>query len=221
MTNKQEKNIYPHLTGKETHWFLRPRNSAVDTSYTNNPTRLNNLDSKIVEEKSAIKTGEEPLSIDFRIGEKEKSIAGINNEIKIHEKSGNMRESFSLRVKKVRLEKELQELYREYNAKDVLSKTTDLNAEIIKSQPQRKMPVINSIKKFIKRHILARVSKRFQSIVMLGDSLDALASINQNVDELMKLKSPYGENTQNYQKLTEYLYRAHKIRAQINRSMKK
>ena len=65
------------------------------------------------------------------------------------------------------------------------------------------------------------MSKRFKSLVNLGDSLETLAAINKNVDELLNMKTPYGETAQNYQKLTEYLYKAHKIRSQINKSMKK
>ena len=53
----------------------------------------------------------------------------------------------------------------------------------------------------------------------LSDSLDTLKSINQNVDELIAMKVPYGETTASYEKLTAYLYRANKIHSQITKSM--
>ena len=42
-----------------------------------------------------------------------------------------------------------------------------------------------------------------------------------NVDELISMKVPYGETKANYEKLTNYLYRANRIRSQINKRMQK
>ena len=55
----------------------------------------------------------------------------------------------------------------------------------------------------------------------LSDSLEKLDSINRNVDELLKMKTPYGETAENYRKLTEYLAKAGQIRSEINKSIKK
>ena len=55
----------------------------------------------------------------------------------------------------------------------------------------------------------------------LGDSLDTLTSINENVDELIAMKVPYGETKANYEKLTNYLYRANRIHSQINKKMQR
>ena len=41
----------------------------------------------------------------------------------------------------------------------------------------------------------------------------------ENVDELIAMKVPYGETKANYEKLTNYLYRANRIHAQINKKM--
>ena len=61
----------------------------------------------------------------------------------------------------------------------------------------------------------------FKSIADLGDTLDALTSINDNVDELIAMKVPYGETKANYEKLTNYLYRANRIHSQISKKMQK
>ena len=65
------------------------------------------------------------------------------------------------------------------------------------------------------------MSKKVQSIFDMSDSLETLTSINENVDELIAMKVPYGETKANYEKLTNYLYRAHKIRSHINKRMQK
>ena len=65
------------------------------------------------------------------------------------------------------------------------------------------------------------MSKKIQSIFDMSDSLETLTSINANVDELISMKVPYGETKANYEKLTNYLYRANRIRSQINKRMQK
>ena len=55
----------------------------------------------------------------------------------------------------------------------------------------------------------------------MSDSLETLTSINANVDELIAMKVPYGETKANYEKLTNYLYRANRIHSQINKRLQK
>ncbi len=83
----------------------------------------------------------------------------------------------------------------------------------------RAFPLIDRAVVFFKRYVLAKVSRKFNSIVQMSDSLDSLASINKNVDELMKIRAPYRETVHNYEILTEYLYKANKIHSQISKSM--
>ena len=83
------------------------------------------------------------------------------------------------------------------------------------------MPVLYKIQEFISRHILAKVSKKINSIVTLNDSLEQLSDISRSVDELIDLNVPYGEKIQNYEKLTEYLNRANSIHSKISKSLRK
>ncbi len=86
---------------------------------------------------------------------------------------------------------------------------------------KRTFPAVDRAIVFIKRYILAKISRKFNSLMEMSDSLESLANINKNVDELMKIKAPYREASQNYAILTEYLYKANKIHSQISRSMKR
>lgn len=217
---ENKKNIFATLKGAENNWFITPQTISISNLVTN-PHRLNDLDSNILEEKAYMNVDDESLKLEYKIEDKEKILEDLNGKIKIADKVGNQQDLFSLRIKKQRIEGELRDLYKEYAAKDLSSKLSDGINNIAASANKRKMPVINAIKKFIKRQVLARVSKRFKSLVALGDSLDTLATINKNVDELIKMKTPYGETSQNYERLTEYLYKANKIRSQISKSMGK
>jgi hypothetical protein len=221
--NKENENIFSALKGAETHWFLTQKQSEAISDYATPPKRLNNLDSKILEENAYENADPTPLKLEYRIEEKEKVIKDLTNKIRVANVVGNQQELFGLRVKKHRLEQELRNLYKEYtpSQSDVSSKISNGMNEPISSATRKKMPIINAIKRFIKRYILAKVSKRFKTLVSLSDSLEKLESINKNVDELLKIKTPYGETAQNYQKLTDYLYKAHKLRSQIKKSIKK
>ena len=218
--HENKKNIFSTLKGSEIHWFLTPQSISISNLVTN-PRRLNDFDVNILEENAYMNVEDESLKLEYKIEDKENVLKDLNEKITIADKVGNQQDLFSLRIKKQRIEGELRDLYKEYASKDLPSKISDGINNIAQTANKRKMPVINAIKKFIKRQILARVSKRFKSLMVLGDSLDTLATINKNVDELIKMKTPYGETAQNYERLTEYLYKANKIRSQISRSMGK
>ena len=218
--HENKKNIFSTLKGSEIHWFLTPQSISISNLVTN-PRRLNDFDVNILEENAYMNVEDESLKLEYKIEDKENVLKDLNEKITIADKVGNQQDLFSLRIKKQRIEGELRDLYKEYASRDLPSKISDGINNIAQTANKRKMPVINAIKKFIKRQILARVSKRFKSLMVLGDSLDTLATINKNVDELIKMKTPYGETAQNYERLTEYLYKANKIRSQISRSMGK
>jgi hypothetical protein len=93
--------------------------------------------------------------------------------------------------------------------------------EIIRQEAKRleraKMPVVLRFYRFFLKRILARFSKKFKALTALGDSIDTLSDINANVDELIMMRSPYGESARNYEKLTAYLGQANKICSAINK----
>lgn len=141
----------------------------------------------------------------------------MKNKILIAERSHNQQDLLTYGVKKQRIENELKELNRELAARQI----SPQKSNVVNFSSTKKASPINVFKRFVRRNILAKVSKKFNSLVTVSDSIEALKNINQNVDELMRLKSPYGETAQNYQKLTEYLSRANKIHSQISKSIKR
>ena len=83
------------------------------------------------------------------------------------------------------------------------------------------MPVLYKINNFISRRILAKVSKKINSVVALSDSLEQLSDISKSVDELVGMNIPYGEKVQNYEKLTQYLSQANAIHTKISKTLRK
>ncbi len=172
--------------------------------------RLNGYDSSILNDKTLPQGDSEKLKIEYKINEKQQALTEINGKIKNAELYGTQNEVLSLRVRKQRIEQELFELNKQ-NASQTKIKT--LTGEIIE------LPWVKKAQNFVSRNVLAKVSKKFNSIVFLGDSLEKLAEINKTVDELIEMNVPYGEKKENYEKLTQYLAQANQIHAQISKTM--
>ncbi len=173
--------------------------------------RLNGYDSAILNDKTLPQSQSQKLKLEYKISEKQKALTDINGKIRNSELYGTQTEVLSLKARKQRLEQELFELNREYASKN--RKIKSLTGEVID------IPWFRKAQTFLSRKVLTKVSKKFKSIVFLGDSLEKLSAINESVDALIEMKVPYGEKNYNYEKLTEYLYQANQIRSQISRTL--
>ncbi len=95
--------------------------------------------------------------------------------------------------------------------------------ELIKQEAKRrekdKMSVALRFYRFFLKKFLARFSAKFKTLNALGESIDTLSEINKSVDELIMMKVPYGEATENYEKLSAYLGQANKISSAINKGL--
>ncbi len=189
-------------------------NNIFQTSFK----RLNDYDLNILNDNSFKDLDDKTLKLEYLIAEKEEALDALNTKIKGAELLGKLLDVMDLKIQAKQIENELEKLKSEYSKRNITEKITDAIT------PKRQKPKLSPIRKlarFFSRKVIAKVSKKFQSILDLSDSLETLTSINENVDELIAMKVPYGETKANYEKLTNYLYRANKIHAQINKKMQK
>ena len=178
--------------------------------------RLNGYDVNMINE-IAEPADDDVVKLGVEINKREEAIEELSTKIAATERLGKLPEVINLKIKEKELEREISELKTLYAQKKSLSKPALKH----KLKKRTDMPVIRAIQRFISRKILAKLSKKFNSIMMLSDSLEMLSGINRSVDELIEMKIPYGENLENYQKLTSYLYKANKIHSQILKKMNK
>ncbi len=183
----------------------------------NSQKRLNGYDSTILNNSKFDQTEEQELSIDYKIKEKELSIKDLDEKIKIADNYGTQNEALGLKAKRQRYLQELSTLekQRAYGGR-VLGDKEKILHETLKE----KMPVMYKIQSFVSRKILAKISKKVNSVVTLSDSLEQLSQISKSVDELMDMNIPYGERGGNYDKLTQYLSKANAIHSKISKSLK-
>lgn len=170
--------------------------------------RLNGYDSGILNQNGS---ENEKMPFEFHISEKRNELTDVNGKIKNAEQYGTQSEVLGLKGRKQRLEKELFELNKEQFMNKYSKKETSKN-------PNKNL--ITKTQDFISKKILPKISKKFNSIVSLGESLETLSTINKNVDMLLDTNIPYGESKTNYEKLAEYLNKANKIHSQITKTMK-
>lgn len=189
-----------------------------NTTATNPIKRLNGYDSAILNKTKYDEAETEDLSLEYRIKEKESIIKDLDSKIKVADNYGTQNEALGLKAKKQRITEELNTLRKQqmYGGR-VLGEKSQAYHESFK----QKMPIIYKIQSFISRQILAKVSKKVNSIVTLSDSLEQLSEISKSVDELIDMNVPYGEKKQNYEKLTEYLNQANLIHSKISKSLGK
>lgn len=186
--------------------------------FQNNIKRLNDYDLNILNDNSFKDLDDKTLQLECLIAEKEEALDALNMKIKGAELIGKLLDVMDLKIKAKQLENEIADLKCEYSKRNLTERLTDT---ITSKRPKAKLSPIRRLARFVSRKIIARMSKKVKSIMDLGDSLDTLTSINENVDELIAMKVPYGETKANYEKLTNYLYRANRIHSQINKKMQR
>ena len=185
--------------------------------FQNNYKRLNDYDLNILNDNSFKDLDDKTLQLECLIEEKEEALDNLNNKIKGAELLGKLLDVMDLKIQAKQLENEIADLKEQYSKKNVAEKITDA---IIFKKPKPKLSPIRRLARFVSRKIIARMSRKVKSILDLSDSLDTLTSINENVDELIAMKVPYGETKANYEKLTNYLYRANRIHSKKKKKMK-
>ena len=186
--------------------------------HTNFNKRLNDYDLNILNDNSFKDLDDKTLKLECLIAEKEQTLDNLNSKIKGAELLGKLLDVMDLKIRAKQIENELVQLKEEYSKRNITEKLTDV---ITPKKQKTKLSPIHRLARFVSRKIIAKLSKKYKSILDLSDSLETLESINENVDELIAMKVPYGETKANYEKLTNYLYHANRIHSQINKKMQK
>jgi Mg2+ and Co2+ transporter CorA len=220
-TNGQKNTVNTNIFTREFGFSpVNPFNAKIDnkTIFNQNPQkRLNGYDSTILNSSKFDQAEEQELSIDYRIKEKENAIKDLDEKIKLADNYGTQNEALGLKAKRQRYLQELSSLEKQrmYGGRVLGDKE-----KILHNTLKEKLPFIYKFQTFISRKILAKISKKVNSVVTLSDSLEQLSQISKSVDELMDMNIPYGEKSKNYDKLTQYLSKANVIHSKISKSLR-
>ena len=144
---------------------------------TNFNKRLNDYDLNILNDNSFKDLDDKTLKLECLIAEKEEALDALNTKIKGAELLGKLLDVMDLKIRAKQIENELVQLKEEYSKRNITEKLTDV---ITPKKQKPKLSPIHRLARFVSRKIIARMSKKFKSILDLSDSLDTLESINEN-----------------------------------------
>lgn len=183
-------------------------------------SRMNDFDSNILENNAYQAIADDMFKLEHKINLLEESLNKITSEIETLESLGYDVQVSNLKERRLKLEQELIETNKQYSSLGLSTKFSGQIAGAVNFS-SKKFGVLSSMKKFLSRKILAKISKKFNYRQTIGDALSNLSNINSNVDDLIKMQIPYGENISRYEKLTAYLNKANMIHSQINKNITK
>lgn len=182
--------------------------------------RINDYDSNILEDNAYQTMPDETFKIEHKISLLEESLTKMINEIEILENLGYDIQVYNLKNQKQKIEQELVELNKRYSELGISAKISGHIASAV-NLSNKKMYYLSNLKRFLSKKLLSKFSKKFNYRQTITEALDNLSNINSNVDELINMQTPYGENINRYEKLTAYLNKANVIHAQIYNNVDK
>ena len=178
--------------------------------------RLNDYDSNLLSEGAYKNLDNEILKLEYKIGRMEKKIKALDSQLEMTNALGDIKKSEFLLSKKAQCESELETLYRLYRSQSLPSDLSERIINLFLFVPRKMVELIGIIRRKMNSSIVSRVVKG-KSKSNFQNALIALENINKNVDELVSLRTPYGESAERYEQLQEYLNKANRIQSQISK----
>ena len=163
--------------------------------------RLNDYDSKLLEEDSYKEIDDDLFKLEYRISKLETSINNIKSQIQVaKDLSDDILLQNCLEQKQV-LENEYFNLIRIYQNKNLSTKISGKFFNKIDKRNQKFIIKIGININNVIQKLLDRLPNNIKTVLKLKKTLIILKNLNKSVDELVSLNIPYGEQLNKYEKL--------------------
>lgn len=209
---------------KDENIFASASNLESSLAQVENPitsaVRMNDYDSKILENNAYQDIPDEMLRIEHKISVLEKTFSKINSDTEAMSSYAQHSQVKENLARKEAIEAELKALKKRYSELGFSANISGKIASVVNFTSSTKNTVFSKTKDFLAKKFFFKVSKKSNYCHEMKDALAKLSSINSNVDELITLQVPYGETVDRYDKLTAYLNRANVIHSQISKNLK-
>ena len=190
-------------------------------TFVQNSIRLNDYDSNILENRAYIELSDEALILEHKIANLEQVLEKLDKEILTLESLGTDIQLNALKERRLLVLNDLKELNKKYSSMDIGAKISGKLTNMASIASSGKKNMFSTVSDFVMKQVLGRLSKSFNYSNYMKDALKDLNNINESVDELILLKTPYGETINRYEMLTAYINKANSIHSQIYMRMKK
>ena len=182
--------------------------------------RLNDYDSNLLEEDAYKEVSDELFKIEYKIARIEEELKKIDGRIQSARDIYDYNQIEILSERKNQLKEEYQNLLNMYNEMSLPAKISDGILSIFGGKFKNGFMCLQKGLNAFSEAFMSKMPKKFASSVEIKKSLSKLESINKNVDELIGMNIPYGENIDKYEQLSKYIIRANSIQNNISKLIK-
>ena len=192
----------------------------MQLSYQEPARRLNDYDNNILEDGAYKNLNDDLFKLEYKISKTEENIkilqAEINTAIELNDfnKVQDLQRKLSLEMN------EYKNLRTLYNSKTLSAKITDSFSGIFDKTIGTKLINVNKNIFKVYQYFIAKLPKKLIAVLKLKKSLGILENINKNVDDLVTMTVPYGENIDKYRQLSKYIAKANSIHSEISNCLK-
>ena len=177
--------------------------------------RLNAFDTQLFEEQP-LQTDTELLSPSEQISRLEADLKKLDEKIEIALITESNHVVQDLQIERYKLIHQidlLKSVPKRFLNNSLYSKFVTFVANLLKKfdKPKRK------IKYIYKRNFITKTLRPIARSQKLREAIGTLDNLNQNVNQLSKLRIPYGEQEARYEELTKYISQATSIQALIKK----
>lgn len=177
--------------------------------------RLNSMDSDMLEENAYKALDNEDLKLEKRIENIETSLKSTKEKLIVAKTIKDDRAVRELSLQKKTLSRNLENLQLEYKGQNLDTKMTSILAQILNFPKYAKKKINKALRNLFRHSKLIRKYTPIVRSMMVRDTLGRLDKINKSVDELVKMKVPFGEQEARYETLVNHLSRAGALHSQI------
>lgn len=204
----------------EDNFFLQPEDIHSFANQTEPQRRLNDYDYNILKEDAYKDVTDEIFKLEYKISKTEDELKDIDNQIRMAKDVRDFNKVEQLFNRKKQLQEDLDGLIEIYNDTSLSAKISGGITNLLSPKVKEQFGGIRKLFGMFSDAIIAKLPKKFSSVLELRKSLAKLENINKSVDELMTMQTPYGEAGDKYVKLSKYITRANTIQAEIAKTLR-
>ena len=204
----------------EDNFFLQPEDIHSFAKQTEPQRRLNDYDYNILKEDAYKDVTDEIFKLEYKISKTEEELKDIDNQIRMAKDVRDFNKVEQLFNRKKKLQEDLDGIIEIYNDTSLSAKISGGITNLLSPKVKEQFGGIRKLFGMFSDAIIAKLPKKFSSVLELRKSLAKLENINKSVDELMTMQTPYGEAGDKYRKLSKYITRANTIQAEIAKTLR-
>ena len=182
--------------------------------------RLNATDTAMIEQ-CAYKVIDDPgLKLENRIENCEKALADVREKLTVAQTIQDAKAQKELLYKKSVLEKNLAVLQKQYSEQNIETGFVSVFTKLLLLPQKLKKNFVKTFRQILTHSKIIRQCKPLARALAMRETIGKLNKINKSVDELVKMKVPFGEQEEKYETLVNHLQRAGALHSQILKELK-